>query len=152
MKKTIFILLIAALSLSGCAIFGQLNNIKNLEYEFAGMSLGMPSLKGIKLLASVDITNPNNSDVTIKSIGYKVFLNGNHIATGVSDKELKIRKRSKERYQTEISVLFSQINESLLDVVKSREGEVEIEGEATFKTSFGKYVFPFKLKKSLADL
>jgi len=152
MKKTILFLTIVILSFSGCAVFNQLNNIKNLEYNFAGFSIGLPSFTGIKLNASVDIYNPNKADVTIKSVHYKVLVNGNQIATGKSDKEMKIKKRTTSRYQTDVNILFSNINESLMDVVKSREGEVELEGEVTFKTSFGKYVFPFRLKKSLADM
>jgi len=119
---------------------------------FQRFSIGLPSFTGIKLNASVDIYNPNKADVTIKSVHYKVLVNGNQIATGKSDKEMKIKKRTTSRYQTDVNILFSNINESLMDVVKSREGEVELEGEVTFKTSFGKYVFPFRLKKSLADM
>ena len=100
--KRIIIPIIIIMMFSSCTAFNQLNAIKNLQYEFEGLNVGMPSFGEVVLLADIAIYNPNNVQVEIKKVEYEIFINDIKMAEGETEDKLIIKKKSKEIYHTAI--------------------------------------------------
>lgn len=135
-----------------CAFFNQMQAIKNLEYYYDSLEIGMPSLAGMSTFVNVKIYNPNKANVTIKKVSYIVIINGIEFAQGFTDDEVTIKGKGSAVYRTKVNFKFSDIMSYLGDVFKSKKYIIRVKGDATVKTAFGAHTFPFDITKDISEI
>lgn len=145
--KTRIMLIILIAVLAGCAGRTAKEPV-NLEYEFAGISTGIPTLNAFKLYTDVKLTNPNDFYVDVEKMAYKVYVNGEEIAEGVSEEVLGLKKNETKYCKLKVNIGFKKIKENLLEAIKERTADVRIEGETVLKSGKQEYVYPFELERS----
>ncbi len=149
--KRIIIPIIIIMMFSSCTAFNQLNAIKNLQYEFEGLNVGMPSFGEVVLLADIAIYNPNNVQVEIKKVEYEIFINDIKMAEGETEDKLIIKKKSKEIYHTAIVPDMKNLKENFMQLLGAGNLKGLLKGNITFNTSLGAHTFPFSIERSAKE-
>ncbi len=148
--KKITILIIVIVLLSSCTAYKQINAIKNLQYNFEGINVGMPSLGKIVLLVDIGIYNPNNVDVEIEEINYEIFIDNKRIAVGETEEDIVIKKNAKTTYSTKIKPELSELKNNLPNIMMGLgKMKVLVKGDVTFNTSVGAHTFPFSIERKM---
>ena len=150
--KRITILIIVLVLLSSCTAYKQINAIKNLQYNFEGINVGMPSLGKIVLLVDIGIYNPNNVDVEIEEINYEIFIDNKRIAVGETEEDIVIKKNAKTIYSTRIKPELSELKNNLPNIMMGLGNmKVLVKGDVTFNTSVGAHTFPFSIERKMGE-
>ncbi len=142
------LILIALILLAGCAKKAAVEP-KNLDYEFAGISTGIPTLNSFKLYTDIKLVNTNEYYVDVQKIGYKVYIDGELIAEGVNDEPIGLKKNEEKYCKLKILINFAQIKDNLLEAIKERNADIRVEGETIMMVGKQEYIFPFELEKSI---
>lgn len=146
--KSRTLILIALILFAGCAKKTAVEP-KNLDYEFAGISTGIPTFNSFKLYTDIKLTNVNGFYVDVQKIGYKLFVDNELIAEGVNDEPIGLKKNEAKYCKLKVLINFGQIKENLLEAIKERNADIRIEGETVMMVGKQEYVFPFELEKSI---
>ncbi len=150
--KKITILIIVIVLLSSCTAYKQINAIKNLQYNFEGINVGMPSLGKIVLLVDIGIYNPNNIDVKIEEINYEIFIDDKKIAVGETEEDIVIKKNAKTTYSTKVKPELSELKENLPNIMMGLGNmKILVKGDVTFNTSVGAHTFPFSIERKMGE-
>ena len=147
-KKIFYMTFVIIIFTLNCAFINQFKAIKDLEYSFEKFNIAMPSFGKFALLADIGIYNPNGVNIEITSLEYTVKIGKIVIAEGESFERLKIKKKSKEIYHTKINLKLNNLDKTLVkNILNDKNIQIALNGFITFKTMFGKYTFPFEIKK-----
>jgi len=123
----------AFISLCGCSsgLFGLAEKPKaNLVRVFPRGT----SLTGTTLVFVVNVENPNNKEIKVKSVAYKVFLSGKEFSQGATEKEIKVPANKSAEIEVPLAVRYQDVLNSLGDIIMANEVAYKIEGTA--KMSF----------------
>ncbi len=152
MKKITILFIIIIVFLSSCTAYKQINAIKNLQYNFEGINVGMPSLGNIVLLVDIGIYNPNNVDVEIEEISYEIFIDDKKMATGETEENIVIKKNAKTTYSTKIKPELKELKTNLPNIMMGLGNmKVLVTGDVTFNTSVGAHTFPFSIERKIGE-
>lgn len=116
-------------------------------------SIDSVGLKNINSTLFLNIDNPNGIGVDLKKVEYKVDINNiKDVANGITSKEIKIEKESKENpIEVPVSVNNKKILSTLTSIVKSPEKiNYTVTGKVYFGTFLGDIPIPFE-KSSYVD-
>lgn len=113
------------------------------SFTLRGVSLRPISFTETNLLLDLDVQNPNNYDLTLKSFVYTIYLKNEDIGNGHSEKEILIPSSSKTQIQVPLVVKFKDFNRTLNIVFAGDDLPYKIEGNARVSSVFGSLNFPF---------
>ena len=113
------------------------------SFTLRGVILSPISFTKMNLLLDLDVQNPNNFDLTLKSFGYTVYLKNEEIGNGRLEKELLIPSSSTTQIRVPLVAKFKDLSGSLKAIFTGDDLPYKIEGTADFSTVFGSLNFPF---------
>jgi LEA14-like dessication related protein len=113
------------------------------SFTLRGVTLSPISLAEMNLLLDLDVQNPNNFDLTLKSFGYTIYLKNEEIGNGRLEKELLIPSSSTTQIRVPLVAKFKDLSGSLKAIFTGDDLPYKIEGTADFSTVFGSLNFPF---------
>ena len=101
------------------------------------------SLTEIELLVGLEVQNSNRFELTLASLEYTVYLNGEKIGNGALEQQVRIAAQSTTRVQVPVKAQFSNWNKSLKTVMTGDGAPYHFEGRAVVRTFWGQVEFPF---------
>lgn len=123
----IFFTLITA----GCSVL-DMAQFEKPQMKLDGIELKKFSIDQMDLLFKVNVTNPNNFDINMKSLLYEVEMNDQKIATQNITTPTKVEALKTSQVTLPLSVNLGQIFSSIGGFLKSRESSYQIKGTAQF--------------------
>jgi LEA14-like dessication related protein len=85
-----FSLIVALLALAGCAGLGTLARMQSPTVDVTGVKLLGTTLAGADVLVQFRVDNPNDVNLVLDGISYKLRLNGQALLDGRYDKQVEI--------------------------------------------------------------
>jgi Conserved secreted protein len=136
MKIRAHVLLISLISIfafTGCSsgLFGMLEKPKA---KLVNVYPRGTTMTGTTLVFVVEVENPNNKDIKVNSVDYKVFLSGKEFSQGTTDKEILVPANKTANVEVPLAVKYQDILNNLGDILMANKVEYKIEGKA--KLSF----------------
>lgn len=107
------------------------------------------SLAEMNLLLGVEACNPNNYDLEIKSLDFKVHLNHRLLGAGVLRQGLLIPKAQTSEIRVPVRVGYADIGDCLKSIITGREIRYKLEGRARIKAGLGSVTVPFAREGSI---
>jgi len=97
----------------------------------------------IHLLCGIEVGNPNQFDLKLRGLEYRIYLNDQEVGKGRLEKEVKITKSSVTLVQVPLQTAFKSLGSPLGLVLTGQDLPYKIEGVAILKTSLGTDTIPF---------
>src|SRR3954451_13693246 len=85
-----FLLAAALLALAGCSGLGTLARMQSPTVDVTGVKLLGTTLAGADVLVQFRVDNPNDVNLVLDGISYKLRLNGQALLDGRYDKQVEI--------------------------------------------------------------
>jgi len=117
--------------------------LENPSFNLRGVSLRPISFTETNLLLDLDVQNPNNYDLTLKSFVYTIYLKNEDIGNGHLEKEILIPSSSTTQIRVPLVVKFKDFNRTLNVIFAGDDLPYKIEGNASVSSAFGSLNFPF---------
>ena len=128
---SIFTMAAACLFLTNCATLFNLEKPKvNLQRVFVRDT----HLSGTTLIFVVKVDNPNNQEIKVKEIAYKVFISGKELTEAKTEKPVTVPANGTSEVELPLPVKYTSLFENIGDILLSREVAYKIQGDA--KLSF----------------
>jgi LEA14-like dessication related protein len=121
-RPRIYLLALLALALIVFAGCGGLNTLAHMEsptVDVTGVKLLGTSLAGADVLVQFRVDNPNDVDLVLDGITYKLRLNGEQLLDGHYDKQVQIVASDRTAVELPVSIRF----DDLLRVVRTLQGQ-----------------------------
>jgi LEA14-like dessication related protein len=119
------------------------------SFTLHGVILSPISFTETNLLLDLDVQNPNNFDLKLKSFGYTVYLKNEEIGNGRLKKELLIPSSSTTQIEVPLVAKFKDLSGILKVIFAGNDLPYKIEGDADVSTVFGSLRFPFSKEGSI---
>jgi LEA14-like dessication related protein len=123
--------------------------IERPTFTLKAITVQPVSLQEMHLLLGVEVRNPNNYDLELKSLDFKLHLNDRMLGTGVLQQELLIPKARTSEISVPIRVGYADIGDCLKSVITGREVRYKLEGQARIKAGLGSATIPFTKEGSI---
>lgn len=98
---------------------------------------------GTDLLLGVEAHNPNNYDLEIESLDFKIHLNQRRLGEGALRQGLLIPKAQTSEIRVPVRVGYADIGDCLKSIITGREIRYKLEGQARVKAGLGSATVPF---------
>jgi LEA14-like dessication related protein len=128
--KTLMILF-SAVFLFGCASMME-KFVEKPKIQLDHVSVRDITLTGSTLLFVVSVDNPNNMDIKVNEIAYKIFINGKEITKAKTDKTVLVPALKKTEVEIPLPIEYTKIWSDLSDIIMSKNAVYRIEGDAKF--------------------
>ena len=131
--KILLLSLFSVVMLSGCrsGLFGMLEKPKA---KLVNVYPRGTTLTGTTLVFVVEVENPNNKDIRVEAVDYKVFLSGKEFSQGTTDKEILVPANKSANVEVPLAGKYQDILNNLGDILLANQVDYKIEGKA--KLSF----------------
>lgn len=118
--------------LSGCASF--FGNLKEPKVDLDNVFAKDTSLTGTTLVFVLDVENPNDKEIKVEEVNYKIFVSGRELTSAKTDKAIVIPAKKTSQVQVPLPIQFTKLIDKMGDVLKTGSLVYRIEGDA--KLSF----------------
>lgn len=119
------------LALSGCSVLNMAQFEKPVM-KLEGIELKKLGFDKMDLLFNVNVTNPNDFDIKMKSLLYEVEMNDQKIATQNITNPMQVAALKTSQVQLPLSVNLGQIFSSIGGFLKTQQSSYKIKGTAQF--------------------
>ena len=96
--------------------------------------------KGIEALVTVEVNNPNNYDITVMDTDLDLFINSREMGKARIKENIKLNKRSKEKYSFTVLADFKSaaggLLSSLFTLFSSKSIDLRLKGTAKGRALF----------------
>ena len=150
--SNIGIAFVLALLLDGCATGGKLTAPK---LTIVGAGMMSPDVFSEQFRVRIHVDNPNDRELPVKSIEYKLFLEGDSFAEGTSTAPFVVPAKGQTEFDMTVKTNFSSSIGRLLSHLAGttrREIQYNLEGSVAIDGVFGKIKFNEIGKVDLAKL
>ena len=97
----------------------------------------------LNFLFGIEVQNPNNFDLKIRSLEYMVYFNNREVGKGRLEKEVEVPKTASTLVQVPLQADFKALGNLLGAVLLNQNLQYKIEGAAVIKASLGTATIPF---------
>lgn len=115
--------------LCSCAsLLGQVLETPTVELD--SVAVQDANLNGATLVFKVAVENPNNIEIKVDKVSYKVFLNNKEITQASTDKVVSIAGKSIGFVELPMPLEYRKVFSDLQDLLFANEAAYKIEGSA----------------------
>lgn len=126
---TKYFLPLICLFLCSCAsLLGTV--LEKPKVELDSVAVQNADLNGATLVFKVAVENPNNMEIKVDKVSYKVFLNNKEITQASTDKVVAIAGKSTGIVELPIPLEYRKVFVDLKDLLFASEAAYKIEGNA----------------------
>jgi LEA14-like dessication related protein len=97
----------------------------------------------INFLFGIEVQNPNRSDLKLRELEYRVYIEDQEVGNGRLEKEVLIAQSSSTLVQVPLRTDLRRMGNSLGLVLTGKDLRYKIEGAAVIKTRLGTFTIPF---------
>ncbi len=131
---------------------GELAIPKLPEVVLKQVDIGKISFKGASLTFTLNIVNPNEFDLFLNELNYKVSLGEWKLASGITQTIPEIDKKGKTTLKIPLHINFLEFGRSLHSLLKQPTSKYSLSGDMKFEVpGIGMKAFPFQ-KSGVIDL
>lgn len=109
--------------LAGCSGLGTLAHMESPTVDVTGVKLLGTSLTGADVLVQFRVDNPNDVDLVLDGIGYRLRLNGQPLLDGRYDKQVEIAASGRTAVELPVTLKF----QDLYGVIRTLQGRKDPE-------------------------
>ncbi len=113
------------------------------SFTLRAVNIRPVSFTETNLILDLDVQNPNNYDLTLKSFVYTIYLRNEDIGNGHLEKGILIPSSSTTQIMVPLVVKFRDFNKTLNVIFAGDDLPYKIEGNASVGSVFGSLNFPF---------
>ena len=118
-RPRVLLLALSLFVLAGCGGLNTLAHMESPTVDVTGVKLLGTTLAGADVLVQFRVDNPNDVDLTLDGIAYKLRLNGQPLLDGHYDKQIQIAASDRTAVELPVSIRF----DDLLRVVRTLQGQ-----------------------------
>jgi len=118
-RPRVLLLALCLATLAGCGGLNTLAHMESPTVDVTGVKLLGTTLAGADVLVQFRVDNPNDVDLTLDGISYKLRLNGQPLLDGHYDKQIQIAASDRTAVELPVSIRF----DDLLRVVRTLQGQ-----------------------------
>ena len=136
-------------TITGCSVLGSLAQgvgFSNPTVEVTGVQVLDVSLTGAELGIYFQANNPNPIGLTLATLEYEVFLNGNSLGSGENQRPVALPKRGASSFSVTYAFSAQELVSAGLSALTSSKHDVMIKANIGIDTPVG--VLPFELEYS----
>jgi LEA14-like dessication related protein len=104
-----FSLIVALLALAGCAGLGTLARMQSPTVDVTGVKLLGTTLAGADVLVQFRVDNPNDVNLVLDGISYKLRLNGQALLDGRYDKQVQIAAADRTAVELPVTIKLDDL-------------------------------------------
>lgn len=128
-------LLAAALcmiSLAGCSGLGTLARMEQPRVDVTGLKLAGTTLSGADVLVQFQVDNPNDVDLVLDGIGYKLRLNGQPLLDGRYDQRTRIAASGRTAVELPVTIRFDDLLRVIRTLGDHKNPNYDLEADLRF--------------------
>ena len=125
----------------------QRKALENVEITLQEVQIQSFSLSGASLKLFLNMFNPNDITTTLDRADYEIWFNDNSLGNGSIDKRVDIPPLESRTIDTDFSLSFQGIGQSVISALTENEITWRISGIAYYDTIFGPIEIPFDITK-----
>lgn len=130
--KKVFTIILLFVFISSCNTLKDLSNIQKPSVRYSNMSIEDMTFTDVTLLFDFEVDNPNSFGVSADEYQYEFFINGTEFVTGVQSENLQIERESKSIIQVPVSLIFSEVFDTINSAVRQDSISYRISSEVQF--------------------
>ena len=139
---------LAILGTVGCAIRQARENLRNCEFDLEGLHLLGYSLTAVELQIDVGIRNPNETEVILDRMDFKVFADGDEIGTGQNEGRTEIAPGDRAVVPLKLNATLGTLGSALFrSLTAGRAIQLRVQGTAYVETILGELPVPFTIEE-----
>jgi len=123
----------------------QRKALENVEITLEKVQVQNISLSGASLKLFLNMYNPNDITTTLDRADYEIWFNDNSLGTGSINKRVDIPPLESRTVDTDFSLSFQGIGQSVISALTENEMTWRISGIAYYDTIFGPIEIPFDI-------
>jgi LEA14-like dessication related protein len=100
------------------------------KVNLAGISVKDADMNGATLVFNIAVENPNNVDLKVDKVSYKVFLNNKEITQASTDKAINVAGKSTGYVELPLPIEYRKVFSDLKELLFSESAAYKIEGNA----------------------
>jgi len=148
--KLTFLLFIAVILLISCTYVSERENIKNCNFELAGVRMSNVTLSGITLDFDVDVENINTGKVVLERFDYTAYANKEKLIEGSSSQKVEFNAGEKKKVTISGNINFKDMRSGVREILtKGKDVSYQLLGTVYLSTIFGEIPFGFKVHKKI---
>ncbi len=127
--------LLLALSLFVLAGCGGLNTLAHMEsptVDVTGVKLLGTTLAGADVLVQFRVDNPNDVDLVLDGITYKLRLNGEQLLDGHYDKQVQIAASDRTAVELPVTIRFADLTRVIATLQGKKTPEYALDADLRF--------------------
>ncbi|HEY0553295.1 MAG TPA: LEA type 2 family protein [Thermoanaerobaculia bacterium] len=127
--------LLLALSLFVLAGCGELNTLAHMEsptVDVTGVKLLGTTLAGADVLVQFRVDNPNDVDLVLDGITYKLRLNGEQLLDGHYDKQVQIAASDRTAVELPVTIRFADLTRVIATLQGKKTPEYALDADLRF--------------------
>jgi len=123
----------------------QRKALENVQITLQEVQIQSFSLSGASLKLFLNMYNPNDITTTLDRADYEIWFNENSLGTGIIDKRVDIPPLESRTVDTDFSLSFAGVGQSVISALTEDEMTWRISGIAYYDTIFGPIEIPFDI-------
>ena len=108
-RPRVLLLALSLFVLAGCGGLNTLAHMESPTVDVTGVKLLGTTLAGADVLVQFRVDNPNDVDLTLDGISYKLRLNGQPLLDGHYDKQVQIAASDRTAVELPVSIRFDDL-------------------------------------------
>lgn len=139
MKFVLGIVLAAWMLVSGLGCASLLGYKEEPKVQLHEVYVKDADLVGTTLVFVIDVENPNERDIKVDEITYKVFLSGKELTEAKTENPVTVPAKQSAKVEVPLPVKYTALLGNIGNILMAREVSYRIEGDA--KLSFFRIPF-----------
>jgi LEA14-like dessication related protein len=137
-----------ALTLAGCGSVAKRKALKDCEFDLADVEVKSVSLSDVDLLVELSVYNPNDVEVIVDRLSYKLWSDKNAVAEGWHRRQEKVPPGEAGVIAFTVKTPLKNLGKGVLNQIRN-EGNVTYTLQATvyLDTFFGELEIPVTVRK-----
>ena len=129
------LLLAMVVCLNSCVYFKSLvNGVQQPLVEIEAVHLGKASFQNIDLKIDLDVENPNDFDISLKDLKYKVYFKQLKLASGRRDEELLLKGDQSSKVRLGLKISPTVLLMGAGELFGEGKAVVKVKAQAVFET------------------
>lgn len=127
-----FLLAAALLLLAGCATVGAIAHMQDPTVNVTGLKLLSTTLSGADVMVQFQVDNPNDVDLALDGIGYKLRLNGQPLLDGQYDQRTEIAASGRTAVDLPVTIKFADLYRVISSLQGAKNPTYTLDAELRF--------------------
>jgi LEA14-like dessication related protein len=131
-SRSLLAALLCMVALAGCSGLGTLARMEEPRVDVTGLKLAGTTLSGADVLVQFQVDNPNDVDLVLDGIGYKLRLNGQPLLDGRYDQRTRIAASGRTAVELPVTIRFDDLLRVIRTLGDRKNPNYDLEADLRF--------------------